>query len=252
MEATRYLLSLAAQPPAGDLRPHTVDGKDLCEVRTSTSSSACYQGCSSCSAFHTLQIFGSSCITHWSKSIPSLYLFSPSLATQPVRSSNLMADLWLNQGSRAAPELGPPPSHSKTLLLMVCIHDSAWSLLPPPSGRRWHTWGGRRPNTSQLTWDSVLSCWLSALFKGQDCNCFSVSWKLFLSFFAVFLLCLWTSLEQAPAQAVSKLSLLELTTQRVDCHCTALCRQRNVLGWFWNASQSSHAAEIRRQIQLRV
>lgn len=57
-------------------------------------------------------------------SIPSLYLFSISLAIQLVWITNLMVDLWLNQGSPAAPQLGPPHSHSKTLLLMVCIHDA--------------------------------------------------------------------------------------------------------------------------------
>lgn len=48
--------------------------------------------------------------------------------------------------SPAAPQLGPPPSHSKTLLLMVHIHDADCSLLPPPSGRarrRWHLWAGQ-------------------------------------------------------------------------------------------------------------
>lgn len=111
MGAIRYLLLLAAQPPGADLlHPHTADGKDLCEVRIFTSSSACSQGCSSCSAFHTLQIFVRSCVTHWSKSMPSLNLFSPSLATRPLRTSNLMAALWLNQGRvLLPPSLGPRP-----------------------------------------------------------------------------------------------------------------------------------------------
>lgn len=93
--AIGHLLFLAG---AGLLPPCTAGGKDPCKARTFPSSSVCYRGCSSCSAFHTLQIFVSSCITRWSKSIPSCYLFSPSPVTRSLWTSNLTAGLWLNQG----------------------------------------------------------------------------------------------------------------------------------------------------------
>jgi len=144
--AIRHLLFLAAWPPEADpMLPHAVHGKDLFEVRTSASSSACYQSHSSCSVFHTLQIFVSSCSTNEPKPIPTLYLFSPSITTWPLQFSSFTAAFWLNDGQSCCLLLCPLPSHYKTLLLMVHIYDGDCSLLSPPSGRvrrRWHTWVG--------------------------------------------------------------------------------------------------------------
>lgn len=134
--AIRHLLFLAAWPPEADpMLPHAVHGKDLFEVRTSASSSACYQSHSSCSVFHTLQIFVSSCSTNEPKPIPTLYLFSPSITTWPLQFSSFTAAFWLNDGQSCCLLLCPLPSHYKTLLLMVHIYDGDCSLLSPPSGR---------------------------------------------------------------------------------------------------------------------
>ena len=131
MGAVRHLLFLDAWPPGADLLLlFMADGKDPCKVRTFTSSRACYQGCSSCSAFHTLQIFVGSCIIHWSKSVHSLYLFPLPLLLVVSRP----AVSWLLSGSTRGESCWLPtmtPSHSPWDPSTNGVYSWCWLLSPP-------------------------------------------------------------------------------------------------------------------------